>query len=91
MRLLISFMLFCFFLQALKALILERMGKAEEALSVCLNAKELLYNNDSVLMDDLTLSTLQIVFQRLDHCQSDLYCFELFFMEMGLHNLLIDL
>lgn len=64
------------FFQALKALILERMGKAEEALSVCLNAKELLYNNDSVLMDDLTLSTLQIVFQRLDHCQFDSYCLE---------------
>ncbi|KAJ9565188.1 hypothetical protein OSB04_001154, partial [Centaurea solstitialis] len=52
---------------ALKALILERMGKLEEALSVCINAKELLYKNDSLLIDDLTLSTLQIVFQRLDH------------------------
>lgn len=65
--------MFLFFLerilQALKALILERMGKADEALSVCLSAKELLHTNDSVLMDDLTLSTLQIVFQRLDHCQ----------------------
>ena len=57
-------------MQALKALILERMGKAEEALSVCLNAKDQLYTNDSVLIDDLTLSTLQIVFQRLDHCKS---------------------
>lgn len=56
-------------MQALKALILERMGKADEALSVCLNAKELLYTNDFALIDDLTLSTLQIVFQRLDHCQ----------------------
>ncbi|XP_059290363.1 N-terminal acetyltransferase B complex auxiliary subunit NAA25 isoform X2 [Lycium ferocissimum] len=52
---------------ALKALVLERMGKTEEAFSVCLNAKDLLYTNDSVLIDDLTLSTLQIVFQRLDH------------------------
>lgn len=49
---------------------LERMGKNEEALSVCLNAKEILFRNDSnVLVDDLTLSTLQIVFQRLDHCK----------------------
>ncbi|KAH1196959.1 N-terminal acetyltransferase B complex auxiliary subunit NAA25 [Glycine max] len=48
---------------ALKALVLERMGKPDEALSVALNAKELLYANDSLLMDDLTLSTLQIVFQ----------------------------
>jgi N-terminal acetyltransferase B complex non-catalytic subunit len=55
-------------MQALKSLILERMGKSDEALSVCLNAKELLYKNDSLLMDDLTLSTLQIVFQRLDRC-----------------------
>lgn len=61
-------------LQALKALILERMGKAEEALSVCLSAKELLYTNDSFLMDDLTLSTLQIVFQRLDHRQYKFFC-----------------
>lgn len=45
------------------------MGKPDEALSVCLSAKELLQSNDSVLMDELTLSTLQIVFQRLDHCQ----------------------
>ncbi|CAO2840025.1 unnamed protein product [Amaranthus hypochondriacus] len=51
---------------ALKALVLERMGKHEEALSVCLEAKELLHKNISLLMDDLTLSTLQIVFQRLD-------------------------
>lgn len=55
-------------MQALKALILERMGKLEEALAVCMNAKDLLYKNDSLLIDDLTLSTLQIVFQRLDHC-----------------------
>ena len=48
-------------------MVLERMGKAEEALSVCLIAKELLYTNDSILMDDLTLNTLQTVFQRLDH------------------------
>lgn len=56
--------------QAMKALILERMGKNEEALSVCLNAKEILCTNDcNVFVDDLTLSTLQIVFQRLDHCK----------------------
>ncbi|KAI4315952.1 hypothetical protein L6164_023975 [Bauhinia variegata] len=61
---------------ALKALILERMGKPEEALSVCLNAKELLYANDSLLMDDLTLSTLQIVFQRLDHLDLATSCYE---------------
>lgn len=45
------------------------MGKHEEALSVCLEAKELLHKNISLLMDDLTLSTLQIVFQRLDRCK----------------------
>ncbi|CAK9164142.1 unnamed protein product [Ilex paraguariensis] len=61
---------------ALKALILERMGKADEALSVCLNAKELLYSNDSILIDDLTLSTLQIVFQRLDHLDMATGCYE---------------
>ncbi|KAM7256557.1 hypothetical protein ACFE04_012298 [Oxalis oulophora] len=54
---------------ALKALILERMGKSDEALSVCLIAKDCLYKSDSMLMDDLTLSTLQIVFQRLHHCK----------------------
>ncbi|CAI9301000.1 unnamed protein product [Lactuca saligna] len=61
---------------ALKALILERMGKLEEALSVCINAKELLYKNDLILIDDLTLSTLQIVFQRLDHLDMATSCYE---------------
>ncbi|KAI3678545.1 hypothetical protein L6452_37841 [Arctium lappa] len=61
---------------ALKALILERMGKLEEALSVCINAKELLYKNDLILIDDLTLSTLQIVFQRLDHLDMATGCYE---------------
>ncbi|KAI3461689.1 hypothetical protein Pfo_018352 [Paulownia fortunei] len=62
---------------ALKALILERMGKNEEALSVCLNAKEILCTNDSnVFVDDLTLSTLQIVFQRLDHLDMATSCYE---------------
>ncbi|KAJ0539339.1 putative tetratricopeptide-like helical domain superfamily [Helianthus annuus] len=61
---------------ALKALILERMGKTEEALSVCINAKDLLYKNDSLLIDDLTLSTLQIVFQRLDHLDMATSCYE---------------
>lgn len=62
---------------ALKALILERMGKNEEALTVCLNAKEILCTNDSnVFVDDLTLSTLQIVFQRLDHLDMATSCYE---------------
>ncbi|KAF5744470.1 phagocyte signaling-impaired protein [Tripterygium wilfordii] len=61
---------------ALKALILERMGKSNEALSICINAKEVLYKNDSLLMDDLTLSTLQIVFQRLDHLELATSCYE---------------
>ncbi|KAJ7959894.1 Phagocyte signaling-impaired protein [Quillaja saponaria] len=61
---------------ALKGLTLERMGKTDEALSVCLSAKELLYTNDSVLIDDLTLSTLQIVFQRLDHLDLATSCYE---------------
>ncbi|CAL5353210.1 unnamed protein product [Camellia sinensis] len=61
---------------ALKALILERMGKSDEALSVCLNAKDLLHTNDSILIDDLTLSTLQIVFQRLDHLDMATSCYE---------------
>ncbi|XP_075519696.1 N-terminal acetyltransferase B complex auxiliary subunit NAA25-like isoform X1 [Primulina tabacum] len=62
---------------ALKALILERMGKNEEALSVCLNAKGILLSNDSSnVIDDLTLSTLQIVFQRLDHLDMATSCYE---------------
>jgi hypothetical protein len=46
------------------------MGKSDEAFSVSLNAKDHLFSNDSLLIDDLTLSTLQIVFQRLDRCKS---------------------
>ncbi|KAL8128991.1 hypothetical protein V2J09_018146, partial [Rumex salicifolius] len=61
---------------ALKAVILERMGKPGEALSICLSAKELLHKNDSFLMDDLTLSTLQIVFQRLDRLDLATSCYE---------------
>ncbi|ESQ42535.1 hypothetical protein EUTSA_v10012545mg [Eutrema salsugineum] len=60
---------------ALKALIHERMGKTDEALSVCLDAKEFLYKDDSSLMDDLTLSTLQIVLQRLDHLELATSCY----------------
>lgn len=45
------------------------MGKPDDAFSVSLNAKEHLFSNDSLLIDDLTLSTLQIVFQRLDRRQ----------------------
>lgn len=61
---------------ALKALILERMGRCDEALSVCLSAKELLHANDSMLMDDLILSTLQIVFHRLDRLDLATGCYE---------------
>ncbi|KAL9412617.1 hypothetical protein AB3S75_041291 [Citrus x aurantiifolia] len=61
---------------ALKALVLERMGKFDESLSVSLQAKDLLYQNDSTLMDDLTLSTLQIVFQRLDRLDLATSCYE---------------
>ncbi|KAL9267974.1 N-terminal acetyltransferase B complex auxiliary subunit NAA25-like protein [Drosera capensis] len=61
---------------ALKALILERMGKPEEALSICLSAKELLNATNFSLVDDLTLSTLQIVFQRLDRLDLATSCYE---------------
>uniref|UniRef100_A0A0V0HBK5 Putative ovule protein n=1 Tax=Solanum chacoense TaxID=4108 RepID=A0A0V0HBK5_SOLCH len=45
-----------------------------KAFSVCLNAKKLFLSNYSVLIDDITLSTLQIVIQRLDHCQYSMFC-----------------
>ncbi|KAF0910438.1 hypothetical protein E2562_002903 [Oryza meyeriana var. granulata] len=61
---------------ALKGLILERMGKPDEALSVCLNAKELLYSDNIFHFDDLTLSTLQIVFQRLERLDLATSCYE---------------
>ncbi|GAU27259.1 hypothetical protein TSUD_125400 [Trifolium subterraneum] len=61
---------------ALKALVLERMGKSDEAFSVSLNAKDHLFSNDSLLIDDLTLSTLQIVFQRLDRLDLATECYE---------------
>ncbi|KAG0498549.1 hypothetical protein HPP92_002844 [Vanilla planifolia] len=63
---------------ALKALILERTGKLDEALSVCLEARELLRSNnvEIIHIDDLTLSTLQIVFQRLDRLDLATSCYE---------------
>lgn len=78
-------------MQALKALILERMGKPDEAFSACLNAKELLYSDDSAIMDDLTLSTLQIAFERLNHCKFtilfEMYCLCSCFLGCPLINL----
>ncbi|TVU18876.1 hypothetical protein EJB05_34993 [Eragrostis curvula] len=61
---------------ALKALILERMGKPDEALSVSLDAKERLYSDNIFHFDDLTLSTLQIVFQRLERLDLATSCYE---------------
>ncbi|CAN6469786.1 unnamed protein product [Victoria cruziana] len=61
---------------ALKALIVERMGKMDEALSLCRNAKDLLYRDESAQIDDLTLSTLQIVLQRLDQLGLATSCYE---------------
>ncbi|WOL16310.1 hypothetical protein Cni_G25097 [Canna indica] len=61
---------------ALKALILERMGKPEEALSICLEAKDLLFSDNALHIDDLTLSTLQIVFHRLDRLDLATSCYE---------------
>jgi hypothetical protein len=73
-----DFILHCFE-QALKAVVLERMGKGEEALSSCLEAKELLNSDTGPFLDDLTLSTLQIVLQRLDRCMG-LYHYAVFFL-----------
>lgn len=70
---------------ALKALILERMGKPDEALSVCLNAKEHLYSDGTIRIDDLTLSTLQIVFQRLDRLDLATSCYEFACGKFGNH------
>lgn len=80
------------FVQALKALILERMGKPDEALSACLNAKELLYSDDSALMDDLTLSTLQIAFERLNHrkCTHVFEMYSLCSCPLGWHLITCD-
>lgn len=58
------------YILSLKALVLERMGKPDEALPLCLNAK------DANPVDDLTLSTLQIVFQRLDRLDLATSCYE---------------
>eukprot|EP01018_Ginkgo_biloba_P000164 Gb_27006 [translate_table: standard] len=58
------------YILALKALVLERMGKPDEALPLCLNAK------DAGPVDDLTLSTLQIVFQRLDRLDLATSCYK---------------
>lgn len=50
------------FVQALKALVLERIGKSEEALLLCQQAR------DSGPVDELTLNTLQTVYNRLHLC-----------------------
>ncbi|KAJ7520455.1 hypothetical protein O6H91_19G006600 [Diphasiastrum complanatum] len=48
------------YLLVLKGLVLERLGKADEALALCQQAR------DKEPVDDLILSTLQIVYQRLN-------------------------
>jgi predicted Zn-dependent protease len=52
------------YLLALKALVLERLGKDEEAADLCEQAKA------SGPVDEFTLTTLQLVFQRLHKCMS---------------------
>ncbi|XP_042485125.1 N-terminal acetyltransferase B complex auxiliary subunit NAA25-like [Macadamia integrifolia] len=52
------------------------MGKPDEALSICLNAREKLYSDEAAPIDDLTLSTIQIVFQRLDRLDLATSCYE---------------
>ena len=51
----------CQYSRSLKALVFERIGKLEEALTFCFNAKDTCPDNG------LTLSTFHIVFQQLDH------------------------
>ncbi|OVA02810.1 Multicopper oxidase [Macleaya cordata] len=64
------------YVMSLKALIMERMGKPEEALSLCLNAKEGLSSDNAVLSDDHTLSTIQTVCQRLGRLDIATSCYE---------------
>ncbi|MCO5596839.1 hypothetical protein L7F22_050909 [Adiantum nelumboides] len=59
------------YLTVLKALVLERMEKAEEALALCEQAKA------SEPIDDLTLSALQIVYHRLGRSEQATLCYEL--------------
>ncbi|KAG9455227.1 hypothetical protein H6P81_008131 [Aristolochia fimbriata] len=61
---------------ALKALIVERLGKQDEAYTLCLSAKDQLLSSDALQIDDLTLNTLQIVFQRLDRLDLATSCYE---------------
>ncbi|KAG6541822.1 hypothetical protein Mapa_016838 [Marchantia paleacea] len=55
---------------ALKALVLERIGKPDEALVLCKHAK------DTGPVDDLTLSTLQMVYSRLKLPDQATLCYE---------------
>ncbi|XP_078445054.1 tetratricopeptide repeat (TPR)-like superfamily protein isoform X2 [Wolffia australiana] len=64
------------YLLALKALVLERMGKPDEALNACVSAREQLLSSDISQMDDLTLSTLQMVLQRLNRLDLATSCYE---------------
>ncbi|KAI5079570.1 hypothetical protein GOP47_0005049 [Adiantum capillus-veneris] len=59
------------YLIVLKALVLERLEKAEEALALCEQAKA------SEPIDDLTLSALQVVYHRLGRSEQATLCYEL--------------
>ncbi|KAH9570262.1 hypothetical protein CY35_02G031200 [Sphagnum magellanicum] len=58
------------YLLALKALVLERLGKDEEAADLCDQAKA------SGPVDEFTLTTLQLVFQRLHKLEEATGCYE---------------
>ncbi|KAL3691655.1 hypothetical protein R1sor_005306 [Riccia sorocarpa] len=55
---------------ALKALVLERTGKPDEAVALCTQAK------DTKPVDDLTLSTLQLVYSKLKLPNQATLCYE---------------
>ncbi|KAL2622376.1 hypothetical protein R1flu_002581 [Riccia fluitans] len=55
---------------ALKALVLERTGKPDEAVTLCTQAKE------TKPVDDLTLSTLQLVYSKLKLPDQATLCYE---------------
>lgn len=50
---------------AIKALVLEKMGRTETALESSINAKDIFLKYDADRIDDVTLSTMQMAFTRL--------------------------
>ncbi|MCL7043012.1 hypothetical protein MKW94_007456 [Papaver nudicaule] len=64
------------YIPALKALVVERLGRRDEALELCLEAKDKLPGDTLALLDDKMLNAIQVVCQRLGRMDIAIDCYD---------------